>query len=134
MRVYTVHLQRHALSPDRNAILIGEGFCWPAFVAGPVWALVHRMWFTALGTLAVYALILLGSGIVGLDPLTTGTLVVGTAAIVGFCANDWRRAALMARGWHPAGLAAAADKDAALRRFVDLHPDALNPPAPTPTY
>jgi len=134
MHVYTVHLQRHAPSPDRNAVVIGEGFCWPAFAAAPVWALAHGMWFTALGTLAVYALVLLGAGIVGLDPLATGALILGAAAIVGFCANDWRRAALTARGWHLAGVAAAADRDTALRRFIDLHPDALNPSAPTPTY
>lgn len=134
MRVYTVHLQRHALSPDRNAVVIGESFCWPAFLAAPLWALAHRMWFTALGVLAAYFLLVLAAGIAGLDQVTTTALVAGAAAIVGFCANDWRRTSLVSRGWHLAGLAAAADRDTALRRFIDLHPDALNPPPPTPTY
>ena len=134
MRVYTVHLQRRAPSPNRNAVVIREGFSWLAFLLGPVWALAHRMWFTAAGVVSAYALIFLAAGLAGLDEATTVVLVAGAAAIVGFCANDWRRTALEARGWQLAGLAAAADKDAALRRFVDLHPDALNPRPPTPTY
>ena len=134
MRVYTVHLQRFAPSPDRDAVVISEGFCWPAFFFGPLWALTHRMWFAALGILSTYALIGLGAGIVSLDLLTTAALWGGTAAIFGFCANDWRRTALISRGWHLAGIATAADQDTALRRFIDLHPDALNPPPPAPTY
>ena len=134
MRVYTVHLQHRALSPDRNAVVIAEGFCWPAFLVAPVWALANRMWFTAVGVVTAYVLLMLCAGLAGLDDGTALALIVGAAVIVGFCANDWRRTALEARGWKMAGLAAAADRDAALRRFVDLHPDALNPPPSTSTY
>ena len=134
MRVYTVHLQHRAPSPDRNAVVIAEGFCWPAFLVAPVWALANRMWFTAVGVVTAYVLLMLCAGLAGLDDGTALTLIVGAAVIVGFCANDWRRTALEARGWKMAGLAAAADRDAALRRFVDLHPDALNPPPSTSTY
>ena len=134
MRVYTVHLQHRALSPDRNAVVIAEGFCWPAFLVAPIWALANRMWFTAVGVVTAYVLLMLCAGLAGLDDGTALALIVGAAVIVGFCANDWRRTALEARGWKMAGLAAAADRDAALRRFVDLHPDALNPPPSTSTY
>ena len=92
------------------------------------------MWFTALGVLSAYVLILLVAIITALDPLSTMALVIGAAAIIGFCANDWRRASLTSRGWRLAGLATGADRDTALRRFIDLHPDALNPSAITPTY
>lgn len=114
--------------------MIAEGFCWPAFLVAPVWALANRMWFTAVGVVTAYVLLMLCAGLAGLDDGTALALIVGAALIVGFCANDWRRTALEARGWQMAGLAAAADRDAALRRFVDLHPDALNPPPSTPTY
>ena len=134
MRVYTVHLQHRPPSPDRNAVVIAEGFCWPAFLVAPIWALANRMWFTAVGVVTAHVLLMLCAGLAGLDDGTALALIVGAAVIVGFCANDWRRTALEARGWQMAGLATAADGDAALRRFVDLHPDALNPPPPAPTY
>ena len=41
--------------------------------------------------------------------------------IIGFGANDWRRAGLARRGWRQAGVVAAIDADAALRRHYDLH-------------
>ena len=134
MRVYTIHLQRYAVSPQYNAVVIRESFCWQAFIAAPLWALAHRMWFAALGISGAYALITLAAGIVGLDLITTATFVLGAASIVGFCANDWRRISLVSRGWYLAGLAAASDKDAALRRFIDLHPEELDPRPPTLTY
>ena len=134
MHVYTVHLQRLASEPDRNAVVIREGFSWPCFFLGPLWVLANRLWFPALGVLATYSLLLLGIGITGLDALTSAALVFGEATIIGFCANDWRRSALALRGWQYAGLAAAADRDTALRRFFDLHPEVLHPPQSAPTY
>jgi hypothetical protein len=92
------------------------------------------MWFAALVISGAYALITLAAGIMGLDLITTATVVLGAASIVGFCANDWRRISLISRGWYLAGLAAASDKDAALRRFIDLHPEELDPRPPTLTY
>lgn len=92
------------------------------------------MWLTALGVLSAYVLILLVAVIAALDSLSTMALLIGAAAIIGFCANDWRRASLTYRGWRLAGLATGADRDTALRRFIDLHPDALNPSAVTPRY
>ena len=31
MRLYSVHLRRHGLDPDRDIVLVKEGFSWPAF-------------------------------------------------------------------------------------------------------
>ncbi|PPR10992.1 MAG: hypothetical protein CFH41_01092 [Alphaproteobacteria bacterium MarineAlpha11_Bin1] len=105
-----------------------------AFFAAPLWALTCRMWFTSLGVLATYALVILAAFILKFDQITTMAIVFGTSSIVGFCANDWRRMALVSRGWQTKGVAAAVDKDAALRRFIDLHPDVFHQPGNTPTY
>jgi hypothetical protein len=135
MRVFTIHLSQSALSPDRDAILIKEGFCWPAFFFGPFWALWHRMWFVCLGVFAVIILMAVAEAILRVDPMTYSAVSVGVAALIGFNGNDWRRTALSARGWQMSGLSAAADRDAAFRRFVDLHPEALDTPAArTPGY
>jgi hypothetical protein len=142
MRVFTIHLRQTALSPDRDAVLIKEGFCWPAALFGPFWALWHRMWFVFLGILAVSVLMGVAEAALRVDPMTYSAISIGVAALIGFCANDWRRNALTVRGWDMAGLSAAADPDTALRRFLDLHPGALDmkgaatapasPPPPSP--
>ena len=128
MRVYTIHLRPSALSPDRDAVLIKEGFCWPAFFFGPFWALYHRMWFTCLGVLSLTILLAVVETVLHVDPVTYGAISIGIAALIGFHGNDWRRTALDARGWRMGGLSAAADRDSAFRRFVDLHPEALEKP------
>jgi hypothetical protein len=130
MQVYTIHLRGMTGSPGQDTQVIKEGFCWPAFLFGPLWALWHRMWFTFLGLSAGYALMALGATIVNLDEIVIDAIFIGVAAVIGFCGNDWRRAGLAARGWQMKGLSAATDRDAALRRFIDLHPaDPTPPPA-----
>lgn len=134
MRVFTVHLSQSALSPDRDAVLIKEGFCWPAFFFGPFWALWHRMWFVCLGIFAVTILLAVAESVLHVDPLTYGAISIGVAVLIGFNGNDWRRTALAARGWRMSGLSAAANRDSAFRRFVDLHPETLDAPAPTANF
>lgn len=126
MRVFTIHLKPSALTPDRDAVLVKEGFCWPAFFFGPFWALWHRMWFACLGLFSVLIALGVAEAILRLDPMSYSAVMFGVAAIIGFCGNDWRRNALAVRGWKLAGLSAAADRDLAFRRFVDLNPDAMD--------
>lgn len=134
MKVYSIHLPPGAPishpAQRRDAIVLREGFCWPAFFFGPFWALANRMWFTAGGLVGLHLLLMAGSALLRPDPVTSGAVLAAVHLIVGFSANDWRRAALAATGWRQAGLAAAADRDAALRRYVDLHPQ---PDAPSQT-
>ena len=47
---------------------------------------------------------------------------IGFSAVVGFCANDWRRAKLHRQGYRLQGVVAATDMDSARRRWFDLHP------------
>lgn len=124
MKVYSVHLRAGAHTPDRDAVLVKEGFSWPAFFFGPLWALYHRMWFTALGLFALSILIGVAKSILHPDPLTDTAITLGVMTLIGGGGNDWLRTALAARGWRQEGLAAAPDRDTALRRFFDLHPDA----------
>ena len=98
MRVFTIHLRRTALSPDRDAVLIKEGFCWPAFFFGPFWALWHRMWFVFLGICAVMILMAVAESALHVDPVSYGAVSLGISVLIGFSGNDWRRTALAARG------------------------------------
>ncbi len=123
MRVYTFHYLPESPEPDRDVVLVGEGFCWPAFLVAPLWALWHRLWLVFI-VVAVCGIALdLALDFAGADSVTGVICGLAFSAIVGFGANDWRRASMTRRGYRMAGVVAAADRDAALRRFFDLNPD-----------
>lgn len=125
MRVYSVHFKPLSLTPDREAVLVKEGFSWPAFVLTLVWALWHGMWLTGILILVLGSAVQAAGALVGLDPWSQSVLGLGFGVIVGFGANDWRRSALARRGYGMEGWVAARDSESALRRYFDLHPEAL---------
>ena len=115
MRFYTVHLRRHGLDPDRDLVLVNEGFCWPAFLFSVVWALWHRLWLVTLIT--VFALVVLAFAVA-----VAGPAAAGLALIIGVVANDLRRWTLKRRGFVETGVVAGRDRDAAERRFLEGDP------------
>jgi hypothetical protein len=131
MQVYTVHVFPGLYGPRRrDPVVLREGFCWPAAIFSVFWALAHRLWWTAFGLLVAAAALEVLVALAGLDQTTRLAVFAGYAAIVGFFANDWRRAALERDGWRFAGVIAAPGEDAALRRYFDLAGDAATAPPP----
>jgi hypothetical protein len=122
MRVYTVHHRPGAALPAHDAVLVKEGFCWPAFFVGILWALWHRMWLTALVFVAIAVAIEAATELAGLDPMSGTALSLAVALLIGWSANDLRRRALTRRGYDVAGIVAATGEDAAVRRWYDLNP------------
>jgi hypothetical protein len=113
LKIYTVHLRAWSAAPDRDAVLVREGFCWPAFFFSVFWALGHRMWFAAalllaatLGLAALADLLDPGAGV-------AEALGFALSLWVGFEANDWRRAALRRRGHVESGVVVAPDPERA---------------------
>lgn len=122
MRLYTVHVRRHDPDAGSDLVLIKEGFCWPAFFLGPLWALWHRLWLAALVLLGA-GLGLGGAGMaLRLDGLGQGAIAVGFAVIVGFVANDLRRRRLARRHFTLAAVVSGAGREAAEWRFLDGEP------------
>ncbi len=119
MRVYTVHIDPLSAAADRGAVLVKEGFSWPAFLFGFVWALWHRMWWIAVGLGALEAA--LGAGLYVLQPAPTLALAieVGAALIIGSAGNDLRRMSLDRRGCAETAIVAGTDLDAAEQRYFD---------------
>ena len=122
MRHYTVHLRRHGLDPDRDLVLVKEGFSWPAFFFSVLWALWHRLWLVA----GIFFLIQLAMSLVlavwTLDPVSASAVSVGAALIFGYAANDLRRWVLGRRGFVETAVVAADGLDGAERRFLDDEP------------
>lgn len=122
MRVYTVHLRRHGLDAECDLVLVKEGFSWPAFFAGLLWTLWHRLWLFAL-LLVVATVAINGIGYVtGADPFAGGVLSFALAVAVGWVANDMRRRALEKTDFAFVGVVTARNDDDAVRRFLDGDP------------
>jgi hypothetical protein len=122
MRVFTVHLRRHGLDPDRDVRLVKEGFNWGAFLFSFLWALWHRMWWTALGLFVVISLAGLAAEALVSDPLAGTAVLLALYAAVGFVGNDLLRRHLAAQGFAESGPVCGEDRDDALYRFLDADP------------
>lgn len=102
--IYTVHARGWSPASDADAVFIKEGFSWPAFVFGPIWALWFGMWKTAI-FLLVLSIVVSGMLVV-LGITEAGELAVTLAfqAAMGFWGNDWRRYALARRDYAERGV------------------------------
>lgn len=103
-KIYTVHAPSWSPASDGDAIFIREGFCWPAFLFGPLWALWFGMWRTAIALFVISALV---SGVVVVFGMTDPAELAVTAALqlfMGLWGNDWRRYVLSRRGFAERGV------------------------------
>ncbi|MDA0651780.1 MAG: DUF2628 domain-containing protein [Proteobacteria bacterium] len=121
MRVYTLHHPTGADVLQEDPVLVREGFNWYAAVFTGLWALWAGMWLVALLLFAAAAALLIGLELAGAER-SVELAGIRFSAIVGFCANDWRRAKLHRRGYRLQGVVAATNMDSARRRWFDLHP------------
>ena len=130
MRVYTAHYRPTEPPPDRDIVLVKEGFCWPAFVLSPLWALCHRMWIETVVFVAAPIALELAVEFLRLAPLGVSAAGLGLSLLIGYVANDLRRASLERRGFRMAGIVAGRDHDTALARLVDARPELTRQPTP----
>lgn len=122
MKVFTVHLRGHGLDPDHDVVLVKEGFSFPAFLFGPLWALWHRHWLLAAAIL-VTQLIVGAAGEILADPLIGAVLSLALAALVGLLAGDLRRWVLARKDYVTESVVAGRDPEEALQRFLDQRDD-----------
>lgn len=119
MRLYTVHILPGDPDPGETIVLVEEGFCWPAFLLSPLWALWHRLWLVAAILLGAGAIVPAAAYLLGPDPLSHGAASLGVAVLIGYFANDLRRWTLERRGYRLDKVVSGADPDDALGRYLD---------------
>jgi uncharacterized protein DUF2628 len=122
MRVYTVHMRRPALDPERDVHLVKEGFSWPAFFFSFIWALWCRLWLVAAGLLAVELAVSAVISLMEGNFWTRTALSLGFAVLVGMVGNDLKRWTLFRRGYLEAAVVTGSGIDAAERRFWEQRP------------
>lgn len=104
---------------DPDAVLVKDGFNWPAFLLPWLWLIVRRQW---LGLLA-YMLAAIAIGVAEALPWlgSSGSFLLGLGLnlLAGSLANDWRRWRLEARCYRFLGVVSGTDlADAEARLFT----------------
>lgn len=122
MRLYSVHLRRHGLDPDRDIVLVKEGFSWPALLFSFLWALRHRLWLAAAAIFLAVTTLNVAIYWLRPDELSQAVLSLGLGVIIGYLGNDLRRRKLTGQGFAFAGAVSGDDPDQALRRYLDNQP------------
>jgi hypothetical protein len=122
MRVYSVHIRRPTLDPDRDICLVKDGFSWPAFFFSVLWALWYRLWLVAVLLIGAEIAIFASLAVLGANSISRMTISLGAAVIIGMVGNDLRRWTLFRKGFLEVGVATGYDIHAAERRFWDQRP------------
>ena len=121
MPTFTVHAppppKDGTTSAPERFLFVRDGFHGWAFILGPLWLLVHRLWLALVICVAVYAAI--GVGLALLHAPASVQLIVGVviALLMGFEASSIWRWTLARRRWTMLGFVVGEDVEMAERRF-----------------
>ncbi|MEE2760090.1 MAG: DUF2628 domain-containing protein [Pseudomonadota bacterium] len=102
-----------------DAEAVKEGFSWPAFVLSGFWALWHCLWLAALTYFSANVILGVLLVMAGADALASSIATLALAAIVGWTANDFRRAKLQARGYTEQAPVIAGTGNVAISRYFE---------------
>lgn len=134
LRSYTFHLPPEARPGEAEgldrAVLVRDGFSWPAFAFSVLWFLFHRLWLAALIVLA--GLVLLGASgyALGLPRAAGAAIAVLASALIGLEAGSLRRWTLSRRGWAARDAVVARDAAEAEARAIARWLDPATLPQP----
>jgi hypothetical protein len=98
---------------------VRDGFHFWAFVFGPLWLVVHRLWLAAIGWLVMLAAVDFAMTVLGAGRGAVFLANVLIALLMGFEAASLRRWTLSRRNWRQLDIVVADDEEAAERRFFD---------------
>jgi len=125
MKFYSAHYRNRTGEPD--LVLVKEGFSWPAFVFGIIWALWNRLWVVAVGLIAVEVGLGFALDSVGLGPGVQAFSSIGLALLVGFVASDLKSWSLSTLGgYEDQGVVVAGGLQEAESRFLAERPDLMS--------
>lgn len=120
-QIYTVHIKPDSKNPYENAVFIGESFNIWAFVLNVAWAFYHRLWLLAAGLIVFKVLLQYAISHLGFSPIHGIIVELGIQVLLGFHANDLRRANLRKKGYITGDIVVGNTLVAAEQRFFERH-------------
>ncbi|MCE4222228.1 DUF2628 domain-containing protein [Methylobacterium sp. C25] len=135
MRTYTLHLPDSALRGDArafdDAVVVPDGFSWPAFAFSVAWFLYHRLWLSALLVLALLGGLIVGGRVVGISPVAGTVIALLASLLIGLEASSLRRWTYARNGRPARDAVVAASSDEAEAKAVTRWLDPSAAPRPT---
>lgn len=121
LKIYTVHVRAGSQHALEKPLFLREGFNYWAFALTGFWALYHRLWLPLLGIIICNILMVeLGNQHI-VSSFTLGVLQLAVNLLVGFMANDWRRAKLSRQGYLFADITTGDSLLRAERRYFERY-------------
>jgi uncharacterized protein DUF2628 len=116
-------------------VFIKDGFSWAAAIFGPLWMLVHRLWWALLAYVLLSGVFEMVGRMAALDRRWLGLAGFAVNVLIGFEADTLRRWALERRGWRMLGAVTGRTLAECERRFFDawLPAQPILTPAVPPT-
>lgn len=103
--------------------LVKEGFSWPAFLFGPLWAFANRMWVSGIVLLAAYAALPAYPAFWPAGAFAQPLAIAVLMLVLGLHGNDLRQRALEAAGYEVTGVVGGRGlAEAEQRLFQSLGP------------
>lgn len=116
-------------SRAEQAVLVRDGFSWPAFLVPWLWLLWHRLWAEGIVVILLVAAFSIFGEMVGMG-LASALLGLLVSIYVGLEGQAMRVAALRRRGYRQWGVVEGGNADEAYTRYA--HDAAAEPDAPEP--
>lgn len=121
MKIYTVHVKTGAVNAHEGPVFVREGFNMPAFLLTLFWALYQRMWVHALAIFLANAMLMTLVRMHFMSADSIGIVQLAMNIMIGFHANDWKRAHLAKQGYITADISAADSLLRAEQRYFERY-------------
>lgn len=101
------------LHPTGQQEAVKQGWSWPGFFFGPIWALVKKLWGLGAGLLVTVIVLSVFPSDSGLGMLAT-LVTLAIYIICGVNGNKWREGNLVSRGYDHVDTVSASNPEGAI--------------------
>lgn len=124
MKQYKIYV-----NPQGDYEAVKQGWSWPAFFFGWIWAMVKKMWELGVGLLIgmlVFGFIVGASGAGKDGNVLIDITAIIVAVIFGTNGNKWRESNLQKRGYEYKDTVTAANTEGAVALFIKENKEYIN--------
>jgi hypothetical protein len=118
MAIWSLYRLDGADGTAADAVLVRDGFCWPAAILGPLWAIANGLWLAAAGLIVVAGGAGAAAALAPLPPAFGLALVLAVSALVGWHGADIRAWTLERAGYRLERVIVAPSREEAVRRAL----------------